>query len=534
MKIRAVGLWAVLGMVTSSAAAFAFPISDHWSKPPITTDPTGNKTGDDTTVARFTSDGTLSVDARLGQGKLPSGTTEDSLLFASVTGSDLDKISAPPLNLAIVIDRSGSMKGARIANAIEAAAGTIARLRDGDSVTVVSFDTQAQIVVPPTVANANNREAMTSAVRSIRLGGDTCISCGLETAMSEMNASPVAFGDHVSRMLLLSDGATNHGITDSPGLRALADRMRERGCAISTIGVDVDFDEKVMALLAQESNGRHYFVANASELPSVFSQEFDSLLSSVARDAELAIELAPGVELEQVFDRTFRRENGKIIVPFGTFSAKQQKTVLLKLRIDDAHAKDGTQPVASVKLTYRDLVRQDDGSTGGRLAVLRQADLTQPDEIDPLVEARLERSKTASTLTEANALFEQGRVAEANKKLADQASELKATATVARAAAKAKGEKDDALAGDFDKQLAAVSTAESNFAAAPEARAMATTAPMASGAFPADAQGFGRGSAGGGSFAHAPAVAAAPAAQPSKEGKTQVRANQQNASDLAF
>ena len=131
------------------------------------------------------------------------------------------------------------------------------------------------------------------------------------------------------------------------------------------------------------------------------------------------------------------------------------------------------------------------------------------DVVEGLLEARLERSKTASTLTEANALFEQGRVAEANKKLADQASELKATATVARAAAKAKGEKDDALAGDFDKQLAAVSTAESNFAAAPEARAMATTAPMASGAFPADAQGFGRGSAGGGSFAHAPAVAAA-------------------------
>ncbi len=532
MKIRAVGLWAVIGMVTSSAAAFALPVSDHWSGTPITNDTGATKTAaGDTTVARFTSDGTLSVDARLGQARLPTGTTQDSLLFTTVTGSDLEKISAPPLNLAIVIDRSGSMKGARIANAIEAAAGTIARLRDGDSVTVVSFDTQAQVVVPPTVANASNRETMTAAVRSIRLGGDTCISCGLETAMASMSGSPVAIGDHVSRMLLLSDGATNHGITDSSGLRALAGRMRERGCAISTIGVDVDFDEKVMALLAQESNGRHYFVANASELPSVFSQEFDSLLSSVARDAELSVELAPGVELEQVFDRTFHRENGRIIVPFGTFSAKQQKTVLMKLRIDDAHAKDGTQPVASVKLTYRDLVRQSDGVSSGRLAVLRQADLTQPDDTDPLVEARLERSKTASTLTEANALFEQGRVAEANKKLSDQAAELKVTATSARALAKAKGEKDDALAGDFDKQLAAVSTAETNFAAAPEARAVATASPLA-GSVGGIGQGFGRGSAGGGGALNAAPVAAPP--QPSKEGKTQVRANQQNASDLAF
>lgn len=525
MKIRAVGLWAILGMVASSAAAFALPVSDGtWQKPPIVGDP-GNKDPDGT-LAHFTSDGTLAVDARLGQGKLPSGTTEDTLLFASVTGSDLEKISAPPLNLGIVIDRSGSMKGARVANAIEAAVGTISRLRDGDSVTVVAFDTESQVVVQPTVATATNRDAMIAAVRSIRLGGDTCISCGLETAMDRMSVSPVATGDHVTRMMLLSDGATNHGITDASGLRALADRMRDRGCAISTIGVDVDFDEKVMALLAQESNGRHYFVANAGDLPAVFSQEFDSLLASVARDAELSVELAPGVELEQVFDRTFRRENGRIIVPFGTFSAKQQKTVLLKLRVDDAHAKDGTQAVASVKLTYRDLVRQDDGAAFGKLALFRDSELTAPEEVDPLVEARFERSKTASTLTEANALFEQGRVAEANKKLSQQKDELAATATLARAAAKTKGEADKPLADDFERQIAAVATAESNFAAAPEAvaQAQASAAPVA---------GVGRlsGGASGGGFAVAPKPAAI---APSHEGKAQVRSNQANAADLAF
>ena len=527
MKIRTVGIWALLGMLASSAAAFALPISDGSSKPPIAWDPGGK--GPDTGLARFTSDGTLSVDARLGQAKLPSGTTEDTLLFTTVTGGDLDKISAPPLNLAIVIDRSGSMKGARIANAIEAATGTIARLRDGDSVTVVSFDTEAQIVVPPTIASATNRDAMTAAVRAIRLGGDTCISCGLETAANAMSASPVIMGDHVSRMMLLSDGATNHGVTDASGLRALADRMRDKGCAISTIGVDVDFDEKVMALLASESNGRHYFVANAGDLPAVFSQEFDSLLASVAREAELQIELAPGVELEQVFDRTFRRENGRIIVPFGTFSAKQQKTVLLKLRVDDEHVKDGTQTVASVKLTYRDLVHQEDGSTTGKLALLRDSELTAPEDVDPVVEARLERSKTASTLTEANALFEQGRVAEANKKLSEQADELRASAHAARAAAKSKGEADQPLKDDFDKQLAAVSTAESNFAAAPEAQASAapaaTLGPIAGG--------FGGGSSGSSAGAFARPPSPKPVA-PSHEGKAQVRANQANASDLAF
>lgn len=521
MKARAVALWTVLGMMVSSAGALAVPISATTTKgggASIVGDP-GDPNDTHAQLARFTSDGTLSIDARLGQTKLPSGTTEDTLLFTSVTGSDLEKISAPPLNLAIVIDRSGSMRGARIANAIDAAAGTIARLRDGDSVTVVSFDTEAQVVVPPTIASANNRDSMTAAIRSIRLGGDTCISCGIESAMNLMSASSVANGDHVSRMLLLSDGATNHGITDNAGLRALADRMRDRGCAISTIGVDVDFDEKVMALLAQESNGRHYFVANAGDLPGVFSQEFDNLLATVAREAELTVELSPGVELDQVFDRTFRRENGRIVIPFGTFSAKQQKTVLMKLRVDDAHASNGTQPVASVRLTYRDLVHQDQGAAAGQLAVLRDSEITQPADTDPVVEARLERSKTAETLTEANTLFEQGRVAEANKKLALQVDELKSSGH--RAAIAAKDNHDPfakPIADDFDKQLAAVATAEQNFAAAPEAAAQASAGPVTT---------ISGGSGGG--FARP--VAAPPA---SHAGKAQVRSNQANASEFGF
>ncbi|MEO7113073.1 MAG: VWA domain-containing protein [Polyangiaceae bacterium] len=526
MKARTVALWTVLGMLATSAGALAVPISATATTgggTSIVGDP-GDPNDAHTQLARFTSDGTLSIDARLGHAKLPSGSAQDTLLFTSVTGSDLEKISAPPLNLAIVIDRSGSMRGARIANAIDAAAGTIARLRDGDSVTVVSFDTEAQVVVPPTVATANNRDSMTAAIRSIRLGGDTCISCGIESAMNLMSASSVANSDHVSRMLLLSDGATNHGITDNAGLRALADRMRDRGCAISTIGVDVDFDEKVMALLAQESNGRHYFVANAGDLPGVFSQEFDNLLATVAREAELTVELAPGVELDQVFDRTFRRENGRIVIPFGTFSAKQQKTVLMKLRVDDAHANAGTQPVASVRLTYRDLAHQTDGAANGQLAVLRDSEITQPDAVDPVVQARLERSKTAETLTEANTLFETGHIAEANKKLASQADELRATGTIARAAAKAKGDPfSKPVADDLDKQIAAVATAEQNFAAAPEAVAQASAAPVTASPF------GGAGSAGG--FAQPPNARPAPA---SHAGKAQVRSNQANASEFGF
>jgi Ca-activated chloride channel family protein len=512
MKLKTTAILAVCGVLVSAAGAFAIPVE----RPIATADPSGLGSGSGQGQAqkgwgsRITAGDTLLVDARLGHATVSRGSNGETYLFAQVTASD-DKASASsaaPMNLSVVIDRSGSMKGERIANAMNAAVFALERMRDGDSISVVSFDTSAQVVVPPTRIGAGNRASIESAIRSIRLGGDTCISCGLEEGMQQLALTPLG-GDRINRMILLSDGATNAGVRDTGGLRAMANRMHGRGVSISTIGVDVDFDEKIMAAIANEANGRHYFVANASGLPAVFGQEFDDLLASVAKEAELAIDLAPGVEVAEVFDRSFRREGNKLIVPFGTFSSKQEKTVLVKLRVPTDRA--GDQPVADLKLAFRDLVKKADGSCNGSLALAVNTDGTSGSELDPFVAARLERSRTAQTLTEANKLFEAGRVGDARAKLAERKADLKKTESSALAFAAAAPNKAPqrsrrAIDADFADQAAAVAQAEANFAPPPAAR-------------PATGAG---------------AFAPAPPARDSREGKAQVRANQEKASDLAF
>ncbi len=491
MKLKTTFALALCGILASAAGALAIPMSpatatkDPW----VDSKPSTGETGEAKDPARVTAGDTLAIDARLGHASIAKNSRGETFLFAQVAAAE-DKAgtasAVSPMNLALVIDRSGSMKGDRIANAMSAAVGAIERLRDGDSVTVVAFD--------------------------------TCISCGMLEGMQQLQQTSLS-GDRVNRMILLSDGATNSGIKDVPGLRAMANRMTSKGVTISTIGVDVDFDEKVMAALAAEGNGRHYFVANASGLPAVFSQEFDDILASVAKEAELTIELAPGVEIAEVFDRSFRREGSKIIVPFGTFSAKQEKTVLVKLRVPADH--DGTQAVADVKLAYRDLVKKSDGSVGGNLSLAIRSDGTEQRELDPFVAARVERSRTASTLTEANKLFEAGRIGEARAKLATRSTELKKTETESLAFAKAAPSTAPRRAAksldkDFEDQLGAVASADRNFAPPP-----ANVRP----------------SGGAGSFGNNAPVAAAPAASvspQSREGKAQVRINQQSASEFGF
>ncbi|CAN5230374.1 hypothetical protein BH09MYX1_BH09MYX1_12240 [soil metagenome] len=529
MKLRTVALLTVLMTGIGSAAAFA--ITPH---APTASDP---KVGINLKPqeakppalppSHFQWQGTLAIDARLGHDSIAKDGTGETYLMATLTAGDAKNV-APPLNLALVIDKSGSMKGDRIARAIEGAAGIVDRLREGDTVTVVAFDTKADVVVAPTEIKASNRAAVTSKIRAIALGGDTCVSCGLETAMDALQAASVS-GPHTSRMILLSDGVTNNGIKDIPGLRAMAGKMRDNGFTISTIGVDVDFDEKVMAAIANEANGKHYFVSDVASLPNVFAQELDSLLATVANDVEVELDLAPGVVVDQVFDRTFRREvdgsGVKIFVPMGTFAGKQEKTLLLKLRVPaDAL---GDVKVADMHVVYKDKEAGIDGNVAGVLSVSVVAPELAQKDMDPFVATRVDKSLTASTLTEANALFEQGRVDEAREKLRGRSAALHASA--AEPAKKdVDGEEAAALGAANAQQLALLDKAEANFA--PITGTSGDTAASARGAV-GSSSGFG--GVVTAAKARAPVATAAPPAAV-KAARTQVRANQAAAADLGL
>ena len=488
MKIRALVIWAVMGIGVTSAAAMALPVPppsrapDDGDARSKTIARTTEGKPVDASGAHFTAGQTLLVDSRLGHASLPQsnlpGATAETYVLSSVTGADASGAIAPPLNLAIVLDRSGSMaKNNRMNNAIAAAVTAVEHMRDVDSVTVVSFDTSARVVVSPTRTLASTRPSIEAAIRTITVMGDTCISCGLDEAMRVLRTSAAA-PDSVNRILLLSDGEATHGVKDVPGMRAMAARMRTEGFAITTLGVDVDFDERMMTALASESNGGHYFVRDPSELPAIFAREFQTLESSVARDAELSIELAPGTEVLEVFDRSFRTERvggaspaTRVIVPFGTFAAREEKTVLMRVRVPTD--REGREPIARVRLSYRDLVERRAASCQGDLSMAVTVGTSQP-QLDSFVAARLERSKTAKTLTDANDLFGKGQADAALSLLAARRAEIaevEKTATASASAAPAKPKGKD-LADDFAQQAGAVDTATKNFKPTP-----ATTPP---------------------------------------------------------
>src|SRR4029079_2155098 len=101
--------------------------------------------------------------------------------------------------------------------------------------------TRATVVVPATPVDVGNRARVKAAIDGIRLGGDTCISCGIEAGMAELSQSR----DRVHRMIVLSDGDATDGVRDVGGFRALAQRARERGCSVTTIGVGLGYNQRI-------------------------------------------------------------------------------------------------------------------------------------------------------------------------------------------------------------------------------------------------------------------------------------------------
>lgn len=365
--------------------------------------------------AHFTAGKTLMVEGRLGHPTLPAASESETFLFVDISADAAARAATPaPLDLAIVIDRSGSMKGRRLDNAMAATRAAIGRLRDGDLVTVVTYDTRADITVEPTPIDATSRARILQRLARPRAGGDTCISCGVETAMRLVPARP----GRVSRILLLSDGFATAGVRDLPGFKVIAENCRRMGSSITTVGVDVDYDERILAALSRDSNGNHFFVRDPSGLPAIFEKETDALARTVAASAELTIDLAPGVFADQVFDRVTTGSGSQVVMPMGAFTAGEHKTALVRVRVPAGVP--GDRAIAAVRLRYDDLVEKKPGNCEGLLAAVATDDTSKLSPLDGLVSARVTRSETASALEAANQAIREGRVQEATTLLRNQ------------------------------------------------------------------------------------------------------------------
>ncbi len=272
----------------------------------------------------------------------------------ALTGFELNRDRERlPVNVAIVIDKSGSMQGDKIEQAREAAIHAINRLRDIDIVSVVTYDSTVNVVVPAT--KASDRDAIKAKIRKIQAGGNTALFAGVTKGAAEVRKFHK--DNQVNRVILLSDGLANVGPSSPAELEELGASLIKDGISVSTMGLGLGYNEDIMTKLALASSGNHVFIEDAENLVRVFQNEFDDVLSVVAQKIVIKAQMAEGVRPVKVLNYPAEINGQSITIELGQLYSNQQRlfVVEFELNVGDANT---TSPVADVSVEYLNLATE--------------------------------------------------------------------------------------------------------------------------------------------------------------------------------
>ena len=364
--------------------------------------------------------GAVSISASLSGTHLLYGEDGELFLDISLRADPAKTRKRAPINVGLVIDRSGSMAGPKLAHAKEAARKLIYSLRDGDRLAIVTYGSDVTMV-PSRIINAESRSQLTAVVNGIVDGGGTYLSGGFERARDEVLRTSTE--GYINRVMLISDGQANEGITDLGRLNQMARAALNRGIHLTTMGVGLSFNETLMTAMAEHGGGHYYFIEDSAAMAGIFSKELKTLMNTVARKATVTVTLAPGVELVEVYGYTYEQNGREVTVRLPDIFGGQQRKIMCKLKVPSARI--GEQKVAAVKLTFLDVNTDTelDSTTVARVKITDDATrVAGGKNRDVLVKA--EQVTISKNLNEAMTAYGAGDVSSAKATLRAQISRV--------------------------------------------------------------------------------------------------------------
>ncbi len=243
-----------------------------------------------------------------------------------------------------------SDKMSRVKSALVA---LVSRLRDVDAISIVVFDSDAQVLLP--ACRAIDRGMIKQLIQRIEPGGSTNIHAGLMLGYQEARKNYRR--DATNRVILLTDGIANRGETAPEKIAQDSQRFNDEGIDLATIGVGLDLNKDLLRQLAQSGRGLFHFVAGAQDIEKVFIDELQSLISPVAYEPNVEIDYDPDLELMRIYGYQPELRKSGVTLKLDNMNHGLTEVVLLRFRLAERGVMPSRLPV-KVRLSYYDVERK--------------------------------------------------------------------------------------------------------------------------------------------------------------------------------
>ncbi|MBP3966259.1 vWA domain-containing protein [Paenibacillus lignilyticus] len=351
---------------------------------------------------------------------LPVGGAEKVYLLIEAKGNAPSQTNRAPINLSLVLDRSGSMDGEPLTFSKKACQFVTDQMDGGDRLSLVAFDDEVHTVFAP--SKVMHKEVMKKKIESIQTGGSTNLSGGLIEGAQYVRKS--AQEGIVNRVILLSDGHANQGITKRDKLAAIAAEYRSLGVGITAMGVGDGFDEELMEAIAEHGGGNFYYIDKPDHIPSIFEQELQGLLNVVSQNMKLTLQTTDSTRITGIYGHKFEQYLGEYTVLVGDLYHEEVKSILVELSLDP-HTQ-GMHPVLLLNWEYVDV---SEGAAACSYSCEVHAEFTNnlqllnlPGNVD--VQKRVQLTQSARVIEAAMEAFDSGNMQGGQEMLKQQADQM--------------------------------------------------------------------------------------------------------------
>ena len=428
----------------------------------------------------------LELDWALANALVPAEQGSELVARIRIEAPEELDLPRPPARVVLVVDTSASMKGDAIEGAKQAAIELVDSLADGDSFSLVVFHSRAEVLMSATVIGDESRAAARAEIEKMQAWGTTDLAGGLRLAFEQLAVAPVSMAQPdpetgmvptgpgvwtsggpdpqvLERVVLLGDGVPN----DPSPIAALTQQFAARGAEITALGYGLEYDEVLLASLAEQTHGHFRFVEQPDAVAALFRDEVLHIQRTVARDLRLGMGLGPGVRLIEVVGHTtqWNPSLGRMEVVLGSISEGQSQELIVRLAVGP-HSAGATVELSDLELGFTDVYT----GTGSRferafLAATASGDQAAIDSgRDVEISRAGARARTNAATLQVLALARSGQLEQAKALLGDS---VKWAKTEAKALSDAELEKQA-------EQLAAL---------APDLKDLARSQPIADAAF---------------------------------------------------